>query len=123
MELLQNKKLKIIALLTISFLEFLVFAYHKHETKYDYEINQVLNYENNIAVPGQKKLTKQNTKIVIYDDPAENEHLISISFRYPNDNQANDWFAYYLLNNRSKFLQTFPDKINTLKIIYKKRNR
>lgn len=118
MELLQNKKLKIIALLTISLLGFLVFAYHKHETKYDYEINQVLNYENKIAVPGQKKLTKQNTKIVIYDDPAENEHLISISFRYPNGNQANDWFIYYLFNKKIKFIQNSPDRIDFFKIVY-----
>ncbi|MCP0887335.1 hypothetical protein LB941_08310 [Ligilactobacillus sp. WILCCON 0076] len=122
MKILQNKKITIMALLAIILLGILGFAYYKHETKYDYEINQVLNYENKVAVPGQKKLTKQNTKIVIYDDLAENEHLISISFKYPNGNQANDWFTYYLLNNKSKFLQTFPDKVNTLKIIYKKRN-
>ncbi|MDN2452236.1 hypothetical protein [Lactobacillus sp. UCMA15818] len=120
MKLLQNKKLTIITLLTVIGLGILGFAYYRHETKYDYEINQVLNYENKIAVPGQKKLTKQNTKIIIYDDPSENEHLISISFKYPNGNQANDWFVYYLLNNRSKFLQTSPDKINALKIIYEK---
>lgn len=120
MKLVQRKKLIIMVLLTIVLLGILGFAHYKHETKYDYEINQVLNYENKITVSGQKKLTKKNTKIVIYDDPAENEHLISISFRYPNGNQANDWFIYYLLNNKIKFLQISPDKVNILKIIYRK---
>lgn len=120
MKLLQNKKLTIITLLAVVCLGILGFAYYRHETKYDYEINQVLNYENKIAVPGQKKLAKQNTNIVIYDDSAENEHLISISFKYPNGNQANNWFVYYLLNNKVKFLQISPDKVTTLKIIYKK---
>lgn len=118
MELLQNKKIKIIALLTIVLLGILVFAHYKHETKYDYEINQVLNYENEIAIPGQKNLTKKNTKIVIYDDPAENEHLISVSFRYPNDNQANVWFIYYKITKVTKYLKIAPSSILKLKFIY-----
>ncbi|WP_367293335.1 hypothetical protein [Liquorilactobacillus satsumensis] len=120
MKLLQNKKLIIITLLAVIGLGILGFAYYRHETKYDYEINQVLNYENKIAVPGQKKLTNQNTKIVIYDDPAENEHLISISFKYPNRNQTIDWFIYYKSSKDISYLNDSPDNTNILglKIMY-----
>ncbi|AUJ29800.1 hypothetical protein [Liquorilactobacillus hordei] len=119
MKLLQNKKLTIITLLAVICLGILGFAYYRHETKYDYEINQVLNYENKIAVPSQKKLTKQNTKIIIYDEPAENEHLISISFKYPNGNIGNDWFKYSIINYKIKLLDNSPSNINYFNNIYR----
>lgn len=113
MKLLQNKKLTIIMLLAVVCLGILGFAYYRHKAKYDYEINQVLNYENKIVVPSQKKLTNQNTNIVIYDDSAENQHLIGISFKYSNGNQANAKKIQYLKNS--------PDDIAMLKIVYTKR--
>lgn len=121
MKLLQNKKLTIITLLAVICLGILGFAYYRHETKYDYEINQVLNYENKIAVPSQKKLTKQNTKIIIYDEPAENEHFISINFKYPNQNQANDWFIYYVDARKTRLMHYLPNTLD-LKLIYSTKN-
>lgn len=100
-------------LLAVVCLGILGFAYYRHKAKYDYEINQVLNYENKIVVPSQKKLTNQNTNIVIYDDSAENQHLIGISFKYSNGNQANAKKIQYLKNS--------PDDIAMLKIVYTKR--